>query len=55
MFWGVWGIQISIKATGQIFPKKIGTFSTQMVQFGTFKVPGAKNGPKNAKIGQKRP
>ena len=25
-----------------------------MVQFGTFKVPGAKNGPKNAKIGQKR-
>ena len=26
-----------------------------MVQFGTFKVPGAKNGPKNAKIGQKRP
>ena len=26
-----------------------------MVQFGTFKVPGAKNGPKNVKNGQKRP
>merc|ERR1712020_810704 len=55
-FWGVWGIQISIKATGQIFPKILVPLAPKWSNLVHLRFQGQKTGqkmPKLVKNGQK--